>query len=452
MKVSKFGGSSVASKSQIDKVFNIVCGDESRKIIVVSAPGTRFTGDTKLTDYIVDIIENIEKNLVIQEKIEKIFERYREIESEMALPNDLKISHLISEQIHQIIKKYQHQPHRLSDALKSRGEYFNAILITNYFNQLGKKTYCLLPEESKFYVTDEPSNACVLDDTYSNLNLIIQQKLKTYDLIICPGFYGISHSGNIVTFSRGGSDITGSILARSMHADIYENFTDVSGIYSVNPNIQENPKIIDKMTYRELRELTYAGFNVFHDEALLPLIHQNTQIQIKNTNAPDHNGTTIMMQKEKQEVVGIASHAGFSSINIKKFLMNREIGFTRKLLSILETFEISYEHIPSGIDNLSVIVNTKDLQRRKSELIKAIHNTLNIDEINIEENIAIIMIVGEGMKTTIGTANKATSALKNNHINIKMINQGSSEISIMIGVSQQDEHKAVKALYQAYFE
>lgn len=452
MKVCKFGGSSVASKSQIDKVFNIVSGDESRKIIVVSAPGTRFTGDTKLTDFLVDIIDSINHHQPIQDKLDRIIQRYVEIELDMALPDDLKISHLISEHIQQIIKNYQHQPHRLSDALKSRGEYFNAKLITNYFNQLGKKTYCLLPEENKFYVSDEPSNACVLDETYTHLSQMIQQKLNAYDLIICPGFYGISKTGDIVTFSRGGSDITGSILARSMNTDIYENFTDVSGIYSVNPNIQKDPKIIDKMTYRELRELTYAGFNVFHDEALLPLIHHNTQIQIKNTNAPDHKGTTIMMQKEKQGVVGIASHAGFSSINIKKFMMNREIGFTRKLLSILEAYEISYEHIPSGIDNLSVIVNTKDLQRRKTELIKAIHNTLNIDEINIEENIAIIMIVGEGMKTTVGTANKATSALKNHHINIKMINQGSSEISIMIGVSQQDEHKAVKALYQAYFE
>lgn len=452
MKVCKFGGSSVASKSQIDKVFNIVSGDESRKIIVVSAPGTRFTGDTKLTDFLVDIIDSINHHQPIQDKLDRIIQRYVEIELDMALPDDLKISHLISEHIQQIINNYHHQPHRLSDALKSRGEYFNAKLITNYFNQLGKKTYCLLPEENKFYVSDEPSNACVLDETYTHLSQMIQQKLNAYDLIICPGFYGISKTRDIVTFSRGGSDITGSILARSMNADIYENFTDVSGIYSVNPNIQKDPKIIDKMTYRELRELTYAGFNVFHDEALLPLIHHNTQIQIKNTNAPDHKGTTIMMQKEKQGVVGIASHAGFSSINIKKFMMNREIGFTRKLLSILEAYEISYEHIPSGIDNLSVIVNTKDLQRRKTELIKAIHNTLNIDEINIEENIAIIMIVGEGMKTTVGTANKATSALKNHHINIKMINQGSSEISIMIGVSQQDEHKAVKALYQAYFE
>lgn len=297
-------------------------------------------------------------------------------------------------------------------------------------------------------VSDEPGNAIINDDSFEKIYKVIQ---NIAGKIIIPGFFGVNENGDRVTFSRGGSDITGAIISRSVHAEIYENFTDVSGIFAANPNIVENPASIHNLTYAEMRELSYAGFNVFHDEALMPLYKEGIPVNIKNTNDPDHPGTMITKSRASSGVVGVSCDSGFVSINMTKYLMNREIGFTRKLLTILEDNHISYEHMPSGIDDISLIIRKNKLNDNLYELITEIKNQLNVDDISVEENIAILMIVGLGMKTQVGTANKATEAFRKNNINLKMINQGSSEISMMFGIDEADETKAVQAIYDAYF-
>lgn len=446
MKVCKFGGSSVADAQQIKKILKIINEDNKRKYIVVSAPGKRYKEDVKVTDMLIALIEAVLLKKDHQDLIKQILDRFQQIERE------LNINHSLIEtfrtQLNDYIKRYQHQPERLTDALKSCGEDFNAQLIANYNNEQGIKTTYFSPGDIGLIVSDEPSNSVVLEKSYEN---IMDKLVNVEGKVIIPGFFGINENGDINTFSRGGSDITGAIIASSVNSDVYENFTDVSGIFSANPNIVNQPASIIQLTYEEMRELSYAGFSVFHDEALLPVYRSQIPVNIKNTNDPDHPGTLITNSRQSSGVVGVSCDSGFVSINMKKYLMNREIGFTRRLLSILEDMNISYEHMPSGIDDISVILRAHQLEGKEAMLLEKIEHELKVDALSIEKNIAILMVVGLGMKTLVGTANKATEAFKSNNINLKMINQGSSEISMMFGIEEKDADRAVLAAYEAYF-
>lgn len=446
MIVCKFGGSSVANAQQIKKILNIINQEEQRKIVIVSAPGKRNSDDIKVTDLLIQLYDKVLLSEKYDNELNDILHRFESIENELGLTTSL--TPLFKKQLLDFIQKYINQPLRLLDAIKSSGEDFNAQLIAAYNNQNGIKTTYLSPKALNMIVSDEPGNAIINDDSFEKIYKVIQ---NIAGKIIIPGFFGVNENGDRVTFSRGGSDITGAIISRSVHAKIYENFTDVSGIFAANPNIVENPASIHNLTYAEMRELSYAGFNVFHDEALMPLYKEGIPVNIKNTNDPDHPGTMITKSRASSGVVGVSCDSGFVSINMTKYLMNREIGFTRKLLTILEDNHISYEHMPSGIDDISLIIRKNKFNDNLYALITEIKNQLNVDDISVEENIAILMIVGLGMKTQVGTANKATEAFRKNNINLKMINQGSSEISMMFGIDEADETKAVQAIYDAYF-
>lgn len=446
MIVCKFGGSSVANAQQIKKILNIINQEEQRKIVIVSAPGKRNSDDIKVTDLLIQLYDKVLLSEKYDNELNDILHRFESIENELGLTTSL--TPLFKTQLLDFIQKYNNQPLRLLDAIKSSGEDFNAQLIAAYNNQNGIKTTYLSPKALNMIVSDEPGKAIINDDSFEKIYKVIQ---NIAGKIIIPGFFGVNENGDRVTFSRGGSDITGAIISRSVHAEIYENFTDVSGIFAANPNIVENPTSIHNLTYAEMRELSYAGFNVFHDEALLPLYKEGIPVNIKNTNDPNHPGTMITKTRASSGVVGVSCDSGFVSINMTKYLMNREIGFTRKLLTILEDNHISYEHMPSGIDDISLIIRKNQFNDNLYELITEIKNQLNVDDISVEEHIAILMIVGLGMKTQVGTANKATEAFRKNNINLKMINQGSSEISMMFGIDEADETKAVQAIYDAYF-
>lgn len=434
MIVCKFGGSSVANAQQIKKILNIINQEEQRKIVIVSAPGKRNSDDIKVTDLLIQLYDKVLLSEKYDNELNDILHRFESIENELGLTTSL--TPLFKKQLLDFIQKYNNQPLRLLDAIKSSGEDFNAQLIAAYNNQNGIKTTYLSPKALNMIVSDEPGNAIINDDSFEKIYKVIQ---NIAGKIIIPGFFGVNENGDRVTFSRGGSDITGAIISRSVHAEIYENFTDVSGIFAANPNIVENPASIHNLTYAEMRELSYAGFNVFHDEALMPLYKEGIPVNIKNTNDPDHPGTMITKSRASSGVVGVSCDSGFVSINMTKYLMNREIGFTRKLLTILEDNHISYEHMPSGIDDISLIIRKNKFNDNLYALITEIKNQLNVDDISVEENIAILMIVGLGMKTQVGTANKATEAFRKNNINLKMINQGSSEISMMFGIDEADE-------------
>ncbi|MCX8002883.1 MAG: aspartate kinase [Anoxybacillus mongoliensis] len=448
MKVAKFGGSSVANAQQFQKVANIITSDEARKFVVVSAPGKRCKDDTKMTDLLITLAKKVIEHDIYEGVLAQIVARYDEIVTDLRLSRD--ILDVISASLQQIIDTYHDQPERLLDALKASGEDNNAKLMAHYLRQLGYEAHYVNPKDAGIVVTDEPGNAQILPESYERL-----AKLKERSgILVIPGFFGYSRSGHIVTFPRGGSDITGSIVAAGVGAELYENFTDVDSIYCVNPSIVEHPCQLKELTYREMRELSYAGFSVFHDEALEPVYRRGIPVCVKNTNNPEAKGTMIVATRDHRErpVAGIASDTGFCSINVSKYLMNREIGFGRRLLQILEDEGISYEHTPSGIDNMSVILREEqlagDVERR---VLDRIVTELRVDEVSIERDLALIMVVGEGMERSVGIAAKATAAFARANVNIEMINQGSSEVSMMFGVKADAVEKAVRALYEVYF-
>lgn len=448
MKVVKFGGTSVASGQQIQKVFDIVTSDPKRKIVVVSAPGKRFKEDVKVTDLLIKCGEEYLNNGSAKETYEAVVNRYAEIAKELGLSND--IIDRISADLQEILHGDKSNPARFMDAVKASGEDNNAKLITAYFQSRGVEAHYVNPKEAGLIVSDEPGNAQVLPEAYENL-----KKLRDRSgILIFPGFFGYSKDGKLVTFSRGGSDITGSILANGVGAEIYENFTDVDAVYSVNPNFVENPKEIRELTYKEMRELSYAGFAVFHDEALIPAFRAGIPVNIKNTNNPSAPGTKIVHERTDSNgpVVGIASDTGFCSIYVNKYLMNREIGFGRRLLQILEDFGLSYEHTPSGIDDISVILRQDQFDSEtERKVVERIEKELEVDNIEVAYDLAVIMIVGEGMRKNVGTMARAATALAKSGVNLEMINQGSSEVSMMFGVKGTDEKKAVQALYEEFF-
>ncbi|OEG00165.1 aspartate kinase [Vulcanibacillus modesticaldus] len=448
MKVAKFGGTSLATAEQIRKVYDIIRSDPARKIIVVSAPGKRFDGDIKVTDMLIAYAEKYLTFGSAEQELNSILARYIEIAQELALSDEV-INNLTKGIIDHLTSSITDR-NAFMDTVKATGEKFSAKLVAYYLQSREFDAIYVDPNDAGLVVSNKFGNAYVLEESYQNLN-----KLKnTSKVIIFPGFFGYSTDGTIVTFPRGGSDITGAILAAAVNAEYYENFTDVDSVFAVNPQIVPNPQGINELTYREMRELAYAGFTVLNDEALMPAYRANVPVNVKNTNNPSAPGTRIVISRDATDrpIIGIASDSGFCSIYVSKYLMNREIGFGRKLLEILEDEGLSYEHIPSGIDNISVILRGNQLNPEiEKRVINRIKEQLNVEDVVIERNLALIMIVGEGMRSTVGIASRATEALAKASVNIEMINQGSSKVSMMFGIKAIDEEKAIKALYFEFF-
>jgi len=434
-KVVKFGGSSLASAEQFKKVGDIIRGDKARKYVVPSAPGKRFSADTKVTDMLYGCYDLAEAGKDFKKELEAIEARYQEIIDGLGLTLSL------ADEFKTIEKNFKAKAG--SNYAASRGEYLNGIIMANYLG------YEFIDSATVIFF-DENGN---LDAEKTNGAL--SAKLKECKNAVVPGFYGAMPDGRVKTFSRGGSDITGSLVAKACKADVYENWTDVSGVLIADPRIIDNPKPIEIITYRELRELSYMGFNVFHEDAILPVRQQGIPINIKNTNAPQDEGTWIVgstCQKSKYVITGIAGKKGFCSINIEKDMMNSEVGFGRKVLQAFEESGISFEHVPSGIDTMTVFVHQDEFMHKEQKVVAALHRLANPDMIDIESDLALIAVVGRGMKSTRGTAGRIFSALAHANVNVKMIDQGSSELNIIIGVTNDDFEAAIKAIYDIFVE
>ncbi|GAB7387798.1 aspartate kinase [Bacillaceae bacterium] len=449
MKVAKFGGTSLANAQQMRKVYEIVKADPERRLIVVSAPGKRFKDDIKVTDLLIALAEKVLADGEAEREFTAVLSRYQEIAWELGLSEE--IVERIRDDLRTRLAGDTSNRHRFIDAIKASGEDNCAKLVAEFFRMQGLDARYVNPKDAGLLVSDEYGNAQVLPESYENLRALREMP----GVLVFPGFFGYSPEGTLVTFSRGGSDITGSILAAAVQADLYENFTDVDSVFVVNPNIVASPQEIRVLTYREMRELAYAGFNVFHEEALLPAFRARIPVCIKNTNNPAAPGTMIVAERPLTNgpVVGIASDVGFCSIYVSKYLMNREIGFGRKLLQILEDEGLSYEHTPSGIDNISVILRENQFgPETEARVVERIKRELAVDDLVVERDLALVMVVGEGMRDTVGIAARVTGALARAQVNIEMINQGSSEVSMMFGIKAADAERAVKALYEEFFQ
>lgn len=449
MKVAKFGGTSLANAEQIKKVCNIVLADRERRIVVVSAPGKRHKDDTKVTDLLICYATRFLQDGLADAEKQAVFQRYREIVAELGLGEH--VGKQLEGELDAVLSNRKGlSAERFMDAVKAAGEDTCAKIVAHYLRSLGEEASYVNPKDAGLLVSDEAGNAHVLPEAYEKLAALRERE----GITVFPGFFGYTTSGELVTFSRGGSDITGAILAAAVTADVYENFTDVDSVYVVNPNLIANPREVKEITYREMRELSYSGFSVFHEEALIPAYQADIPVCIKNTNNPSAPGTMIVAERlcATNQVSGIASDSGFCSIYVSKYLMNREIGFGRKLLQIFEEEGISYEHTPSGIDNISVIVREKDLtEDREKRIIERIFRELEADDVTVQHSLALVMIVGEGMRQSVGTTARAATALAAAKINLEMINQGSSEVSMMFGVKAAEANRAVIALYQEFF-
>ncbi|MDD3927525.1 MAG: aspartate kinase [bacterium] len=451
MKVSKFGGTSLADAAQIQKVCDIIAADPKRRLVVVSAPGKRHKDDIKVTDMMIACAHSFLSTGNAQTELDAVIDRYADIQNALELPGSI-IEHIRADLTGRLAIKPDHPDHeaRFVDLLKAAGEDNCARLVTEALRMRGMDAHYVSPKEAGMLLSDEYGNAQVLPQSYNNL----RDLRNAPGVTVFPGFFGYTLSGVLATFPRGGSDITGSILAAAVGAETYENFTDVDSVFAVDPRIIPSAKPIPELTYREMRELSYAGFGVFHDEALIPVVKAGIPICIKNTNHPEAPGTMVLPERNHTpgEVAGIASDEGFCTLFVSKYMMNREVGFGRRLLQILENEGISYEHVPSGIDNTSVIIRENSFDGKvEQRVLKAIASELEADYVSVERGLALIMIVGEGLRYAIGAAARATRALAEAGVNIEMLNQGSSEISMMFGVKDGDRKAAVKAFYDEFF-
>lgn len=450
MKVVKFGGTSMANAVQIKKVCDIVLSEKDRQIVVVSAPGKRHSGDTKVTDLLIALAHQAIASKDHTAEMEAVVARFREIIADFSLNTSL--AEEIKTDLEGRIKKYQGRDNMLMDALKAAGEDNTAKVVAAYLQKEGHTASYINPKDIGLLLSEEFGNAQVLPESYKNL-----EALKTMPGIkVFPGFFGYTKSGDVATFPRGGSDITGSIVAAAVGASVYENFTDVDSVFAANPNIIQNPEAISALTYREMRELSYAGFSVLHEETLLPVFKAGIPVNIRNTNNPSAPGTMISIDRktsDERPVVGVAGQKGFCFIDISKYLMNREVGFGRKVLQILEDAGLSYEHTPSGIDNISVILDGKKFTTGHEEkVVERIKNELHPDLVEVFRGFSILFIVGEGMRNSVGIAARAAQAIAKAGVNIEMINQGASEISMMFGVQDSDMDTALKAIYSEFFK
>lgn len=451
MKVCKFGGSSLANAAQLNKVIDIVLADPSRRIVVVSAPGKRFSGDTKVTDLLIALAKAAISGENTDRQYGAVIERFAQMAQDLKLGED--IIHTIEDDMKGRLAKVKDLSEaEFMDLMKAAGEDNNAKLVACAFEARGKKARYASPRETGMVLTGPFGEAMLDPSSYQTLS----RAFSNFEgIVIYPGFFGYTREGKVATFPRGGSDITGSILAAAVCADVYENFTDVDSVYPVDPRIVPEVKEgIPTMTYREMRELAYAGFGVFADEAVIPAVRARIPINIRNTNHPNEPGTMIQQSRRVTPgtVVGIASADDFCNIVVEKYLMNREVGFGRRLLQVLENEGISYEHMPSGVDSQCVVVKGQHFSKEKEHrVIQAIKKELSPDYIAVERDITILMIVGEGMCYTAGMFAKACLALASANISLSMVNQGSSEVSFMIAIRRQDRDIAVRALYKAFF-
>ncbi len=448
MKVIKFGGTSLADAKQLGKVLSIVQSDPERRIVVVSAPGKRHKEDTKVTDLLIALAEAALGEKPTESSLLAVLERFVSIRIDAGLPVEL-MKEIETDLRARVAADRSHRG-RFMDNLKAAGEDYSARMTAAFFRRHGVAAEYVNPGAAGMLLSDDFGNAMVLDESYARLAALRDRP----GVVVFPGFFGITRQGHVATFPRGGSDITGAILAAAVKAEVYENFTDVDSVFALDPRIVPGAPAINLLTYREMRELAYAGFGVFHDEAIVPAVRARIPINIRNTNRPEAPGTMIVPERpyDSGEVAGIASADGFCAIYLDKYLMNREIGFGRRLLQILEEEGVSFEHTPSGIDSLSVIVRDRELTpEREQRITERIRAELQPDAILVERGLALIMIVGEGMHYTVGMASRATAALSQAGVNIEIMNQGSSEISMMFGVKAADRVRAAQALYRAFF-
>jgi len=435
-KVVKFGGSSLASAEQFKKVGDIIKADAERRYVVPSAPGKRNSRDTKVTDMLYNLHNSVSDERSFADVLAKIRARYDEIIKGLGLNLDL------TPEFDTIAANLKNGAD--SDYAASRGEFLNGKVMAAYLG------YEFL-DPADYIVFDKKTENYDPEKTYKNLG----KKLEKVDRAVIPGFYGAYSDGTVKTFSRGGSDITGSIVARAIHADVYENWTDVSGFMIADPRIINNPAKIETITYRELRELAYMGAGVLHEDAIFPVRQEGIPINIRNTNDPADDGTWIVgttSKKSKYVITGIAGKKGFCAVNVDKDMMNSEIGFGRRVLQAFEENNISFEHLPSGIDTMTVFVHQDEFMDKEQSVVSAIRRLTDPDTIDIESDLALIAVVGRGMKSTRGTAGRIFSALAHAHVNVKMIDQGSSEINIIIGVANSDFETAIRAIYDIFVE
>ena len=432
-KIVKFGGSSLANAEQFQKVGEIIRSDESRRYVVPSAPGKRFDGDTKVTDLLYKCYNTAVEGEDFIPILQEIKGRYYEI------IRGLNLDLSLEDEFAQIEGDFKAQAG--TDYAASRGEFLNGKVMAAY---LGYE----FVDAADVIRFDKNGN---LDA--EKTDRLLSKKLAKCERAVIPGFYGAGEDGKVKTFSRGGSDVTGSLVAKAIKAVLYENWTDVSGFLVTDPRIVKNPEVIESITYRELRELSYMGATVLHEDAIFPVRKEGIPINIKNTNRPEDKGTFIVestCKKPKFTITGIAGKKGFCSINIEKSMMNSEVGFGRKVLQVFEDQGISFEHVPSGIDTMTVYVHQDEFEEKEQQVIAGIHRAVQPDFVEMESDLALIAVVGRGMKSTRGTAGRIFSALAHANVNVKMIDQGSSELNIIIGVENRDFETAVKAIYDIF--
>ncbi len=435
-KVVKFGGSSLASAEQFKKVGAIINADPNRMYVVPSAPGKRFSEDTKVTDMLLHVYQTASEGKDITEEIKAIKARYDEIIEGLALKD-----FSLDKDFEEITKNLKEDPE--VDYAASRGEFLNGKIMAAYLG-------ATFIDAAEVIFFNEEGN---LNDYKTEKTLAA--RLSQNERAVIPGFYGMGKNGKVKTFSRGGSDVTGSIVAGAAKADVYENWTDVSGFLVADPRIVENPEVIKYITYRELRELSYMGASVLHEDAIFPVRKAGIPINIRNTNRPEDEGTWIVestAQKQDYVITGIAGKKDFCTVFITKAMMNAEIGFGRKVLQAFEENDISFEHMPSGIDTMTIVVHADEFMHKEQSVVSTIHRLANPDSVEIEAGLALIAVVGRGMKSASGTAGKLFNALAAKGINIKMIDQGSSELNIIIGVKNSDFDTAIKAIYETFIK
>lgn len=433
-KVVKFGGSSLADASQFQKVAEIIRSDPDRVYVIPSAPGRRFGGDKKVTDLLYRMYYKASKDEDFGEELDEIRQRYTDIIEGLGLAG-----FSLEGEFAQIERRMHQSPE--SNYAASRGEYLNGRIMARYLD---------IPfiDAADVIFFDKEG---VLDA--EKTNEVMSEKLALCPRAVIPGFYGRAADGSVKTFSRGGSDITGSIVSRACKADVYENWTDVSGFLAADPRIINNPVGIEVITYRELRELSYMGAAVLHEDAIFPVRREGIPINIRNTNRPQDPGTWIVestCQKTGYTITGIAGKRGFCAVLVSKALMNSEVGFGRKVLQAFEESGISFEHMPSGIDTMTIVVHEDEFKHKEQQVVTTIHRLAKPDSVEIDSDLALIAVVGRGMKSTRGTAGRIFSALAHAHINVRMIDQGSSELNIIIGVDDQDFESAVRAIYDIF--
>ncbi|MBN1129481.1 MAG: aspartate kinase [Chitinispirillaceae bacterium] len=448
--VCKFGGSSVTTSGKLQQIVTILRMDPRRRCFVLSAPGKGPDCPVKVTDTLIAIVNKSLLRKNCSAEIRELKERFHAIYDPLKVPA-ARIDEILADLDRRRRTSIAH-PGKYRDLMVAAGEDLNCQLFAEYLKTVGIDAVYRSPKDAGLLVTPNFGDAQPLPEAARHLSKL--KKLCEEKIVVFPGFFGFTAEGDVATFSRGGSDLTGSLLAEALDAIEYENWTDVDGIFSAHPTMVKNPELIPALTYKEMRELSYVGFNVLHEEAVKPVLRKKIPIRLRNTMNTANPGTLIVSERlpSERDVVGIASGGGYCSFTLEKFLMNREKGFGRRLLSIFEELDLSYEHCPSGVDSISVILDQSQLKLEMANtVIRAIEEELKPDEIRTEFGIALVAVVGEGLIHKIGVLAAAATALSKTGVNIKIANQGSSEISMIFGIDVDEEGKAVNALYDEFF-